>query len=181
CVLCGEFSSPPCLFLRDSVPPWCDLFFSASSAVRSSSLEARTPALPLKRNRSRLRDEGGIGRFRERGAERSARSDAGVGAERLGLVRPLPRRVAAEVAVTRGVEVDRSLEIERADDLLRLEREVLADERFDLLLVDRARALGIDEDRRRLGDSDRVGELHLARSEERRVGRECGSRWRQER
>src|SRR5205807_5652310 len=61
-------------------------------------------------------------------------------AQRVGLVGALPREVAvfaAEVAVRRGVRVDRPPQIEIAEDRRRPQVEVLADERLDLRNGDR--------------------------------------------
>ena len=66
--------------------------------------------------------------------DRRLGEQAGRGPERLGLVGPLPREVAvvaAEVAVRRGLRVDRPHEVEVADDRAGPEVEVLADELLD--------------------------------------------------
>ena len=71
-------------------------------------------------------------------------------------------RRAAEVAVTRGLEVDRLKQIQMADDAARRQREVLTHQLADVGLVDLVRALAIDEHARRLRHADGVRELHFA-------------------
>ena len=144
----------------------------SSRARRSSSPAAagRRPA-PGARERQRARGRG-QGRLRpvrpaaKAGPSNGSRSRARRRAQRLGLVDALPREVvvvAAEVAVGRGLRVDRAAQVEVAQDRRRAEVEVLAHERLDLRR--RAIRLGVevvDEDRERVRDADRVGDLDQA-------------------
>ena len=85
--------------------------------------------------------------------------------ERVDLVGLLPGEVGivtAEVAVGGGLAVDRAAEVEVAQDRGRPEVEHLADELLDQRLVDVVRPEGLDVDRERVGDADRVGNLDLA-------------------
>src|ERR687891_87890 len=94
-----------------------------------------------------------------------ARSRSRGRAQRVGLVGALPREVvvvAPEVAVRRRLRVDRAAQLEVAQDRRRTEVEVLADKGFDPVVGDEARAEGVDADRDRMGDADRVGDLELA-------------------
>src|SRR5581483_3663950 len=86
-------------------------------------------------------------------------------AQRVGLVGALPREVAvfaAEVAVRRGVRVDRPPQVEVAEDRRRPQVEVLAHERLDLRHGDRLGSERLHEDGHRMGDADRVRHLELA-------------------
>ena len=68
---------------------------------------------------------------------------AGVGGEQRRLVGALPRQVQvrpAEVAVRRGLAVDRPAQVERRDDRRRAQVEVALDERLDLGVVDACRS-----------------------------------------
>ena len=69
---------------------------------------------------------------------------------------------AAEVAVGRGLLEDRAAQLQRLDDAARRHLEVLAHQLDHLRLLDLARAERVDVDRDRLGDADRVRELHFA-------------------
>src|SRR6266545_7433514 len=103
--------------------------------------------------------------FLDRLGRRLADSQAGGLPQLLGLVGPLPREVvlvATEVAVRGGLRVDRSPELEIADDRSRAEVEVLADEVGDPRQRDLLRPEALDLDRERMGDPDRVGDLQLA-------------------
>src|SRR3977135_4131806 len=95
----------------------------------------------------------------------------GAAGEGLGEVRLLPWEVevrTAEVAVGRGLPVDRSAEFEARDDLLRPEIEVLVNEPSNDLVVDRAGAERLDVQRHGLGDADDVRDLDLATRREAR-------------
>src|SRR6202047_640000 len=70
--------------------------------------------------------------------------------------------VAAEMAVRRGLAIDRPAQIEIADDAGRAHREVLADQRLDAPVRDGAGAEAVGVDRDRLGDPDGGGQLDLA-------------------
>src|SRR5688572_31882035 len=81
------------------------------------------------------------------------------------LVGLLPRELgllAAEVAVGRGLLVDRAQQVEHLDDALRTQVEHLVDDLGDLVVRDDAGALGVDRDVHRPRDADRVGDLDLA-------------------
>src|SRR5688572_18413358 len=91
--------------------------------------------------------------------------DAGSLPEILGAIRPLPGELgkrAAEVSPRGGLLVDRAEQVERRDDPLRAEVEVLANELLDPRLRDAARAVRHDADRERVRHADRVGKLQLA-------------------
>ena len=68
---------------------------------------------------------------------------------------------AAEVTVGSRLLVDRTAQIQHADDACRTKVKVLADDPDNLLILDPAGAEGIHVDRGRLGNTDRVGELNL--------------------
>ena len=88
-----------------------------------------------------------------------------VGAKRVSLVGALPSELrlgAAEVAERRGLAVDRPAQVEGLDDALRRQLEVRADDLAQLVVGQLARAGGVDQDRHRLGDANRVRELHHA-------------------
>src|SRR2546423_1533152 len=88
-------------------------------------------------------------------------SAAGAPGEGVREIGPLPRQVEvgpAEVAVRRGLAVDRAAEPEALDDLLRPEVEMLIDEPTDDLVVDGPRPEGLDVERDRLRDADDVGD-----------------------
>ncbi|EGE55812.1 hypothetical protein RHECNPAF_850048 [Rhizobium etli CNPAF512] len=71
--------------------------------------------------------------------------------------------LAAEMAVGRGLGVDRLVEVEVTADARRRQIHVLADRRFDLVFGHAlAGAVQVDIDRQRLRDADRVGELDRA-------------------
>ena len=85
--------------------------------------------------------------------------------QRFGFVRLLPRQVEvgpAEVAVRRGLLVDRAAQVEVVDDRRRTQIEVRADEFGDLLFRDHAGAERLDEHADRMRDADRVRDLHFA-------------------
>src|SRR5579864_7927554 len=69
--------------------------------------------------------------------------------------------VAAEMAVGRGLAIDRPAQIEIADDAGRAHREVLADQGLDAPVRDGAGAEAVGADRDRLGDPDGIGQLDL--------------------
>ena len=58
--------------------------------------------------------------------------------------------------------IDRTAEIEAADDSLGSQREHLAHEAGDALIGDKPRAVRIDPHTDRVGHADRVGQLHFA-------------------
>ena len=100
-----------------------------------------------------------------------ARSAAAVEAEgvaqRLGHIDALPReqsvvRIAAEMPVGGGRLIDRTLQVERLDDAGGAEIEQLAQGRGEFVLGHDAGVESIDQDRDRLGDADRVGDLDFA-------------------
>src|SRR5206468_1661711 len=77
--------------------------------------------------------------------------DAGLLAQGVGLVGPLPgegRQFAAEVAVPRRLPVDRPPQVQRLDDALRRQLEVLADQLHELVFRQAVggRAVGADPD-----------------------------------
>ena len=83
----------------------------------------------------------------------------------LGLVGLFPgelRLVAAEVAAGGRLAIDRPAQVEVLDDARRREREDFADQLAEPRVVDLAGAFGVDVDAHRLGNADRVGELHFA-------------------
>src|SRR5690606_5997774 len=85
--------------------------------------------------------------------------------QRLRFVRLFPGEFglfAAEVAVGRGLAVDRAQQVEHLDDALGSQVEVFLDETGDLLVGDHAGALGVDGDVHRAGHADGVGHLDLA-------------------
>src|SRR5512139_2195742 len=97
------------------------------------------------------------------------RSRAGLhargGLERSRLVGDLPGEVgllAAEVAVARGAGVDRPHQVEHLDDALGTQVEVALDQLDDLGFGDLAGAEGVDHQRGRASDADRVADLHHA-------------------
>ena len=90
-------------------------------------------------------------------------------AQFVGLVRFLPRRVdvrAAEVAVCGGRPVDRTAQLEVADDPPGAEIEVIADELLDRPVVDLVRAERLDRDADRLRVPDGVREFDFAAIEQ---------------
>src|SRR5215470_5230626 len=94
----------------------------------------------------------------------SAELDPRVVAKVLDAVRPFPRELglrAPEVAVRRGLFVDRAAELEVLDDAGRREVEVPPHQALEDLVRDLARAECVDHDRDWLGDADRVGDLNL--------------------
>src|SRR5512141_2151040 len=66
---------------------------------------------------------------------------------------------AAEMAVGRGAPVDRSVELERAADVGRGKAEQLRQNLLELVFRDLAGTVRVDEERHRIGDADRVGNL----------------------
>src|SRR3990172_8351103 len=99
------------------------------------------------------------------GRERLDVLEPGRRAEHRGLVGSLPREVpvlAAEVAVGGGLRVDRPAQIEVADDGTGAEVEVLANEALDRLQPPPLRSQAVDQDRERVRDADRVGDLEQA-------------------
>src|SRR5260221_11603082 len=148
---------------------------SCTCGVRLSSARTRCPCAssssarcePMKPAPPVMRTVSGVG-FGELGGVAEACRDA----KRLGLVRPLPREVAvvaAEVPVRSGLHVDRTAEIEIAQDRGRAQVEVLVHERLDLGDGDLLRAERLDQHRHRMRDPDRVRDLDLAA-----VGQTCG-------
>src|SRR6267154_1074901 len=85
--------------------------------------------------------------------------------QRVDEVELLPReaaigfRLAAEMTIGRGAHVDRLIEAEMGADAARRQIEKLLQDVGQLVLVDLAGAGGIDIDRERLRDADRVGKL----------------------
>src|SRR6478672_9764415 len=71
-------------------------------------------------------------------------------------------RLTAEMAVGGGAAIDRPVELERAPDIGRRQAEQLRQDLLELLLVDLAGAVRVDEHRHRVGDADRVGDLDRA-------------------
>src|SRR5262245_50849272 len=95
------------------------------------------------------------------------RGNAGFLAQGRRLVGLLPRerrQLAAEVTVPRGLAVNWPPQLERVDDALRRQFEVLADHLHKLIVGDAVRRgpVGIDPDVQRVGIADGVGQLHLA-------------------
>src|SRR5690349_14783141 len=72
------------------------------------------------------------------------------------------RLAAAEMAAGGRLAIDGTAEIQVLDDPAGSQREGLADQIANLLVVDLARAKGIDVDAHRLRNADRIRELHLA-------------------
>src|SRR5689334_16352252 len=140
-------------------PSPCTCPTSASSArtrsPRASSSSARcepmNPAPPVMRTVS--------------GVDTCRLDEPGSRAKRVGLVRALPREltvVTAEVAVRGSLRVDRSPQVEVAEDRRRAEVEVLVDELLDPRDRDRLRAERLDEHGHRVRHADRVRHLDLA-------------------
>src|SRR5579863_3648806 len=71
-------------------------------------------------------------------------------------------RRAAEMAVRGGALVDRPVELERAANIGRSQRENLLQGLGQLLLIRLAGAMGVDIERHRIGNADRVGDLNGA-------------------
>ena len=97
--------------------------------------------------------------------------DAGLVGEEVGFVGSLPWQIeigAAEMPVGGGLLVDRTSQLELANDLQRAQIEVLVDEVLDGGRRDPLRAKGLDEDRDRFADADGIGDLDLT------VGRQSG-------
>ena len=69
---------------------------------------------------------------------------------------------AAEVAVGGGLAEDRPVQVEVAAEGARAEVELVLDQPRDLGVGELAGAEGLDHQRDRLGDADRVGDLNLA-------------------
>ena len=87
------------------------------------------------------------------------------------LVRGFPAEFglrATEVSTMGGFSENRATQLKRFDNSLRGEREQLADQFRDFLLIDNAGAVGIDANGDRFGDADGVGELDFT------FGRESG-------
>jgi hypothetical protein len=88
--------------------------------------------------------------------------------QRIDEIELLPREaaiglgLAAEMAVGRGPHIDRLVEAEMGANAARREIEELLQDVRELVLVDLAGAGGVDIDRERLRDADRVGELDRA-------------------
>ncbi|CAI8949995.1 NAD-specific glutamate dehydrogenase [Pseudomonas sp. IT-P12] len=98
---------------------------------------------------SRAQLFGAVGFFPGEGGE-------GVFAHRLG------RRGAAEVAVCRGVLVHRVQQVEHGGDCVGTQVEHFANQLDDFVIADFAGAEGVQRDRSRLRNTDRVGNLNLA-------------------
>src|SRR5512135_904760 len=84
--------------------------------------------------------------------------------QRLRLVRSLPGEVGiilAKMTVCCGLLINRPPEIQLFDDPFRREIEVLPDQRHDLLVVDLPGPEGVDKDRDRLRNADRICQLDL--------------------
>src|SRR6185312_996887 len=85
--------------------------------------------------------------------------------ERVDEIGPLPGEAAvlfggaAEMTVSRGAAVDRPVQLQRATDVGRRQPEQFRQHLLELLLVDMRGAVGIDQQRHRIGDADRVGDL----------------------
>src|SRR4051794_8768499 len=95
----------------------------------------------------------------------SARSGAGGGLQRGDPGRRLPGEVhlrTTEVAVRRGLGVDRAQQVEVTDDRGRTKVEHLEDGGLDPLVRDGAGAEGVDEGANGAGFADRICDLHLA-------------------
>src|SRR6185295_9033298 len=91
--------------------------------------------------------------------------NSGGGAKRVRFIRALPRElrlVAAEVTVCRGLLEDRPAKVQALDDSRRRQLEVLAHQTRQLLFIDLPGASCVDQHRYRIGDSNRVSQLHLA-------------------
>ena len=113
---------------RPSRPPASSA--CGSTATRRRSARRPPPACSCGR-RARPASNSPSTSWRSGGRRRGR---AGGGAERAGLVGPLPREVvvvAAEVAVRGGLRVDRAAQVEVAQDRGRAQVEVLADELLD--------------------------------------------------
>src|SRR6185437_3564627 len=61
---------------------------------------------------------------------------------------------AAEVAVGRGTAIDRPVELERAPDVGRRQPEDFRQHLLELFLIDLAGAVGVDQNRHRIGNAD---------------------------
>src|SRR5437868_6830032 len=95
----------------------------------------------------------------------SRRLEPGSLTQRRRLIRLLPGEVvvlAAEVAVGRRLLVDRTVQVEVLAEGARPQVEVIVYERDDLRARDALGAEGVDHDRHRVSDADRVGQLDLA-------------------
>src|SRR5581483_3043642 len=85
--------------------------------------------------------------------------------QRVGEIGPLPGEAAvlfggaAKVTIGRGAAVDRAVELQRAADVGRRQAKQLGQDLLELLLVDLAGAVGIDQHRHRVGDADGVSDL----------------------
>src|SRR5262245_36384903 len=66
------------------------------------------------------------------------------------------------MAVGRGAAIDRAVELERAPDIGRRQAEDLRQRLLQLLLVDLAGPVRVDQERHRIGDADRIGDLDSA-------------------
>ena len=71
-------------------------------------------------------------------------------------------RRAAEMTVGGGAPVDRPVELEGAADVGRRQAEQLRQDLLELLFFHLAGAVGVDQNRHRIGDTDRVGDLDRA-------------------
>src|SRR3954468_5612389 len=95
--------------------------------------------------------------------ERRTASQARARFERCGLVGFLPRELRfgpPEVTERRGLLVDRPPQVELLHDAAGRELEMLAHQLGDLLFRNPARAFGVHHHRHRIGDADRIRELH---------------------
>src|ERR1035438_7371175 len=109
--------------------------------------------------------------------------------ERTGLIRSFPTErilAAAEVSERGGLAIDGAAQLQVVDDAARRQLEILAHQFRKTRVGNHAGAEGVHVDRNRFGHADGIGQLHFAaggqlggddRSEERRVGKECRSRW----
>ena len=89
----------------------------------------------------------------------------GGSAQCVSLVGPFPGELgffAAEVAVSSRLRVDRAQQIQRFDDALWTQVEMLGDQCSDLFVGDLACAEGVHHQLYRLSHADRVGDLHFS-------------------
>src|SRR5947209_980185 len=142
-----------------SVSPWtCGISESSARTRRPRASSSSARCEPMKPAPPVMRTVSGVG-FGDGALE------PGRCTERVRLVRALPGEVAvvpAEMSVRRRLGVDRTTEVEVAEDGGGAKVEVFADELLDLAHGDRRRSERLDEHRHRMRDADRVGDLDLA-------------------
>ena len=114
----------------------------ARRAARGGDAERRLRAIDQSTQWATVRGSPHAGSPRERGPPELTTRSARGRAQLVDAVEPLPRQVevlAAEVAIGRGLAIDRATKVERVDDRARPEVERAADELREVVIGERAR------------------------------------------